>query len=286
MKNYFSRILIPVFFNKDAASVVSKAIVIANEFGCDTLLLHVQSNSKLVPFLQDGHFTKAGFADQFQENERSMEQLVDEHRAGLADGLLISSMVVPGNWQAVMKEVIITQHIDLVMIPGHTRKSMEAIMKQVNINRLSQQTQCPVLTLTGDFDVNHLHNIVVPVNDFLPVRKLTAATFLAKKFNAMVHLLGQRSNSYTDDKLNTICLTKAYQLLSEYTNVKIHCTSDKSNTLATDTLEYARKVQADLIVVNPGKESLLSGLFNRWLPKDLHRESNIPVLTISPQPYL
>lgn len=284
MKNFFNRILVPVIFSKDTSPILQKAIEIANKFGCDIHLLHVHTGTKIFSFISDGHFSNTSSTSQFQHNERKMEELVEQHRGQLNDGLLMNSSVRPGTWQAVLKDTIITYHIDLLMIPGHPGGNNDPIIKQININRLSQQTQCPVLTITTDFAIGHIQNIVVPVNDFLPVRKLTAATFLSKKFNGMVHLLGQRGDSYPEDKTNTICLTKAYQLLSEYTNVKIHCSSEKGSSVAADVLAYARKVDADLIVVNPGKESVLSGFFNRWLAKYLHRESNIPVLTISPQP--
>ena len=138
----------------------------------------------------------------------------------------------------------------------------------------------PVLTVTK-FNEFQMQNIVVPVNDFLPLRKLIAATFLAKRFDGIVHLLGQRSDTNTIDLNNTVYLTKAYQLLRNYTRVKVYRSVSKNGSGADDILDYAQKVHADLIVVNPGKESLLSGIFNRWIEKYLPVKSNIPVLTIS-----
>ena len=86
------------------------------------------------------------------------------------------------------------------------------------------------------------------------------------------------------DLNNTVYLTKAYQLLRNYTRVKVYRTIQKNGSVAEDILDYAQKVDADLIVVNSGKESLLGGLFNRWIEKYLPVKSNIPVLTISSVP--
>jgi nucleotide-binding universal stress UspA family protein len=283
MKNFFNRILVPVLLNKDSAPIIEKAIDIANEFGCDIHLLHVHTTSKAFSFLQDRSFTTTKVKEQLQAKQVQIDGLIDNLRLSLDDGLLASGSVVQGSWQSVLKHTIITHDIDLVIIPSHSGRVSDPVIRQIDVNRLSQQTQCPVLTITSGFEIGHIQNIVVPVNDFLPVRKLTAATFLSKKYNGMVHLLGQRSESYSEDKTNTVCLAKAYQLLSEYTNVRVHCSSDKGSSVASGALEYARKVDADLIVVNPGKESKLNGMFSRWMSKYLHRESNIPVLTISPQ---
>jgi hypothetical protein len=282
MKNYFNRILVPVFFNHETKESLARVTEIANELGCDLHLLHVQVPSRIFPFFHNGYLSSSSFKTKFHESQVRMEQLVEECRGQLADGLLINGNVLAGSWQTHMKESIIKFDIDLVVIPARNGKATD-VFRMLNINRLSQQTQCPVLTLTNDFVFGHLQNIVVPIKDFLPVRKLTAATFLSRKFNAMVHLLGQRGNTEALDKQHTDSLIKAYQLMSEYTSVKIHCFSEKRDTATAETMAYAKEVSAGLIVVNPGKESLFKSVFSRWLPKNLLIESNIPVLTISPR---
>lgn len=282
MKNLFNRILVPVLFNGDTGSVLKKAIEIANGFECDIHLLHVVSVPRGIPFFH-GHFSGTALSNQqLPGYQRRMDELVGQNRALLHDGLLMNSSVIPGAWQSVMKEVIITHHIDLVIIPGQVNKINENILRQVNVDHLAQHTQCPVLTVSPGFGIAHLQNIIVPVNDFLPVRKLTAAAFLARKCNGVVHLVGQRGNDFSGTVPHTTYLTRAYQLLREYTTVKIHCSSQKGATAAGDALEYAKTVQPGLIVVNPGKESLLKGWLNRWLGKYVYGETNIPVLTISP----
>lgn len=281
MKNYFTRILVPVLFNYDDVAVAKKATEIANDLSCDICLLHVQNPSRGIAFVYEGHSSSHADAVVTDEIEMYMAGLVDCHRSAIADGLLVEGMVLQGNWPTIMKEVVITRHIDLVIIPGPNKKYFNQLTRQININWLSQQTQCPVLTMTPDFDMNHLQNIVVPVNDFLPVRKLTAASFLARKFNAVIHLVGHQSHSVQDEKRNANCLARAYQLLSEYAQVKVYCSFTGEST-ASDTLAYAKTVQAGLIVVNSGKESVRSGWWSRWLGKYLYREASVPVLTIAP----
>jgi hypothetical protein len=65
--------------------------------------------------------------------------------------------------------------------------------------------------------------------------------------------------------------------------VKVYCSSKEGRNVADDTLEYATNIQADLIVVNSGKESILKGWFSRWFGNYLYRRSAIPVLTIAPK---
>lgn len=283
MKKLFNHILVPVNFNRNTSLLMNKALQVANEFNCDLHLLYVQTPMTVIPFLYDGTVSGSLFNFFTEDNSKRMEKLEDEYKPKLNDGLLMTSEILPGSWQAVMKDVIISKHIDLVLIPKYHRKFTGALVQQINIDKLSQQTQCPVLTVTRRFDVTHLHNIVVPVNDFIPIKKLTMATFFARKFSGIVHLMGKKTNSKSEERINTRCVTKSYQLLRDYTNVRVHCSSETYTNDHADTLTYAKDVAADLIVVNPGKESVRKGWLGKWFGKYLYRESNIPVLTIAPQ---
>lgn len=281
MKKLFNDILVPVNFNRNTPILIEKAIQVANRFDCDIHLLHVQTPLVAIPFLYDGHFSGAVFNQSEQETETKLKTLAEESKHQLADGLLITSAVVAGNWQLMLKEQVITKHIDLVILPRNERKLFGALIYKVDVNELSLQTQCPVLTVTKDFDVNHLQNIIVPIGDFLPIRKLTAATYMARKFNAVIHLMGGKSKSYDNDKQKNRCLTRSYQLLRDYTNVKVYCSTQQGNATAEETLAYAKNIKADLIIVNSGRESILKGWFSKWLGNYLYKDSSIPVLTIS-----
>jgi hypothetical protein len=69
--------------------------------------------------------------------------------------------------------------------------------------------------------------------------------------------------------------------LNEFGKLNIQCAFQDDPDTAAGTLAYARDIHADLIVVNPGKESRLKGWWNRLQGKYLCRESDIPVLTVS-----
>ena len=279
MKSVFNRILVPVVFNAETTENLVRVIGLANDLGCDLHLLNVKTTGTFFNRIKNV-WQRKNDSSQIHNAEEKMRALIEQFRIRLADGLLLSGAVVTGKYQASLKRAVITNDIDLVVIPGYHSRFVNLPGGQVNINKLSQHTQCPVLTVTK-FNEFQMQNIVVPVNDFLPLRKLIAATFLAKRFDGIVHLLGQRSDTNTIDLNNTVYLTKAYQLLRNYTRVKVYRSVSKNGSGADDILDYAQKVHADLIVVNPGKESLLSGIFNRWIEKYLPVKSNIPVLTIS-----
>lgn len=280
MEKLFSRILVPVNFNRNTEMAIQKAIQVANEFNCDVHLLHVQTPLNVIPFLYDGTVSGTWFQPSVENTTGRLEQLAADHKSFLNEGLLMTTEVLRGNWQQMIREVVIVRHIDLVLIPRYHRRFHGALVQLININRLSQQTGCPVLTVTRNFDICQLCNIVVPVTDTVPFRKLVVATYFARKFNGIIHLLGLNRSAGGEIR-SSRSMMRSYQLLRDYSSVRVHCSTHDENEGGSGTLAFAKNVQADLIVVNPGKESVGRGFLGRWLGKFLFRESPIPVLTIS-----
>ncbi|MDP4264391.1 MAG: universal stress protein [Bacteroidota bacterium] len=282
MKKLFNHILVPVNFNRDTQMVVGKAIAIANEFRCDVHLLHNHSPALVTPFFhaRDSSPDTPGYPN--ADAEGRLNILAENYSHLMSEGLSITTSLATGSWFAVMKQFIITHRIDLVIIPRHIKRFLGEWLYQVNINRLARETKCPILTVTPDMDISHMKNIVVPINDFLPIRKLTAATYIARRFNAIIHLMGYKKDLHGKETGDTKWVGRAYQLLSDHTQLKIHRTATHyGNSISGKTLSYARQVEADLIVINPGKESIHGGWINHLLGRYLHRKSNIPVLTVA-----
>ncbi|HYC29347.1 MAG TPA: hypothetical protein VEB42_11030, partial [Chitinophagaceae bacterium] len=95
-----------------------------------------------------------------------------------------------------------------------------------------------------------------------------------------IHLISLSTNNAAAQK-RYVYLEKAYQLLRENTNLPIRCKMVVGENIADTTLEYARNVEADLILVKAGDESLLSGPMNRLFSKFLFNRSTIPVITVA-----
>jgi nucleotide-binding universal stress UspA family protein len=284
MNKLFNHILVPVNFNRNSLLIVEKAIGIANEFRCDIHLLY--NHSPALPPLFRFAGPASGHASNYLNPAvvKKMNGLVEKYRSQLNHGLSIDCTLITGNWFAVMKHIIITHHIDLVIIPRHTRLFLNEWLYDFNINRLARETDCPVLTITQGMDISHVKNIVVPINDFLPIRKLTTASYIARQFNAIIHLMEYKEDPGKEEPGDGKWVSRAYQLLNDHTHLKINRSPVYyGNSMAGNTLSYARQVNADLIVVNPGKESISGGWINHLLGRCLYKRSDIPILTIAPR---
>jgi hypothetical protein len=279
MQKLFTKILVPVNFNRNTNWSVDKAVQLANKFDCDILLLHVQPPPSTIPFLYNAFFSDSFIRSPSDDLEMKIKELEIQYKSKLKQGLMMTSVILVGYWQAVMKDVIIAEHIDLTLIPRSNKRLGSAVIRHININKLSQQTNCPIMTITRNFNANHLENIVVPVFDLLPVRKLTMVTYLSFATSACIYLMGKDDSATT--KNGKGYLMRAYQLLNEFGKLNIQCALQGNEDSADSTLAYAKNVNANLIVVNPGKESHLRGWWNKVRGKYLCRESDIPVLTVA-----
>jgi nucleotide-binding universal stress UspA family protein len=257
MQKLFSNILAPIDPNKQSELAVSRAISLCNKFRCNLHIICIGDPVGAVPFLK--------------------------HRYGekLLTGLSLFITTQKGNAEQVIVEYAIQHYIDLVVMGSFQKPILGNLFGTLSINRLSWKVNQPVLTLKLK-QTDEIRDIVLPVHGCLPIRKITLASYIANQFNAKIHLVGL-SRRYEDQEIDeTLYLSKAFQLLRDNTKLEIVCHTESNVNIADVTLKYAQNIQADLIIVNSGKELLLSGFVNRLFARFIFNESKIPVMTIAP----
>lgn len=182
--------------------------------------------------------------------------------------------------------------VDLILLVRKKRAGHSFLRTGADMDRLVDKAFCPVLTVSGQPGLPSIKNIVLPVGDHLPMRKLLFATYLGKTGNSTIHLVAPTNSN--DAHIATGVrdnLQKCYRLLRENTNLSIECQASSEENLAEAAWDYAKRIKADLILTSPGKESMLSGFWNNMRSKFLRRlgsrslpnTSQIAVMTISNQ---
>jgi nucleotide-binding universal stress UspA family protein len=277
MKKLFSNILVPVDVNTPCEFVIREAIELARPFECNVHLLFMLPGP--------GHkYTNplAWFKNEEDINQRILK-LYSGYIMHLPPPLRLYTSVEKGRQETIITNYAIKNHIDLVVLGKTHPLIATGWFMHSGINRLSKKTGCPVLTLQSRANLDSVRNIVMPVSpSFLPIRKLMFATYLAKKYNSRLHLVTLSGSHSHPDTDGNAYLLKAYRLIRDNTEVPVECKTLPGENIATITLQYAKDVKADLIVINPGKESLLSGFINRIFSRFLFNESRIPVMTVAP----
>lgn len=279
MNKLFNKILVPVEFSKQTSQVVSKAVMIANQFKCDLHLVFAENggmadaDKHLVEVLTEGELT---------DYEVKLQDLKAAFLPQLEHGLQLVTVMHKGSREQYIISYALQHRIDLIMVEKPRSILPMRFSRSFNINRISKKTGCPVLTVKGSAELEAIRNIVLPVDAHLPLRKVMFASYLAKHFNARIHLIALSEPGEEVDVEKKAYLYKTFQLLRENTNLNIECHTVHGGNIADTTLQYATDINADLIVVNPGKEMLLSGFVNRLFARLLFNESRIPVMTVAP----
>jgi nucleotide-binding universal stress UspA family protein len=258
MQKLFSNILAPIDLSKQSELAINRAIYLCNKFKCN---LHV---------VCVGEF------------ERPASFLKSRYSAQLEPGLSLLISMHKGNIEQVIVEYAAQHYIDLVIMGSFQKAILGNLFGTLSINRLSWRVNRPVMTVKSRPLPEEIRHIVLPVHGSLPIRKITLASYIANRFNAKIHLVGLAKRFAEHGEEETLYLSKAYQLLRDNTNLEIVCHTESDMNIADATLKYAQRIEADLIIVNSGKELLLSGFINRLFARFIFNESKIPVMTIAP----
>lgn len=268
MYKLFNNILVPLNLDRHSETAIEKAVQLSAQFHCDVHLLYLDHKS----FWRSWSPVKAA------EKKLKLSVLQNKYAMQLPRGCILHTGMREGNAAAALQQYIAINHVDLILT--HRVPGIFCFDAGLDINKLAANTGCPVLSLQTNPSLKGIRNIVLPVGEQLPLRKIMLAIYMAKDSNAAIHLITLTTGN-TSASRRYVYLEKTYQLLRENTSLPIQCKMVMGENLADTTLEYARKVEADLILVKAGDECLLSGPMNRLFSKFLFNRSTIPVITVA-----
>ena len=271
MYQLFNNILIPVDLRREAAPTVDKALNIATRFNSNIHLLYV---------LKKSLWSLHNFPQRVAHKKMQLNALKEKYSPSLAKGFLLHTQVWEGDLENSIAEYAAITHIDLILAqkPGVFIPGLNA---GLNINRLAAKTNAAVLSLLPTPSFKGIKNIVLPVSGYLPLRRIMLATYLAKNFNSAIHLIALTGSAAAAESRCHAYLEKAYQLLRENTNLPIRCKTIIGKDIADTTLEYAKRVDASLILVSQGSESVLSDPSKPMFTKSLFNQTSIPIITVA-----
>lgn len=256
---------------------MEKAIHLANQLKCHLHILYVGDRT----FLQDSFsriFSTRNKTD--LKNKERIKTLKEQYTQLRNPGLKLYVHVPGGNLEIAIAKYAEQQNIDMILLCAEMGPWSFA-GSRVTADKLADQCHCPVLFSHALPDLQDLKIIVLPVDDSLPVNKIRIAIYLAKQFNAVIHLLALERNAHFIDREKDY-LTRTYMVLKESTDQPFLCHTVKERDLAKGAIHYARTVQAGLILAKPEPRT---DLFAKWiikyLPVFVRRQMTVPVITVA-----
>lgn len=268
MANKLYNILVPINFTTRNKWAIAKAVELSNSFNCNIHLVYV--NGSMNSFLGGNPNNETVF--------KKLEQVKALYKSQLCGEGDVEISVLQGNVQKQLVNYIEQYEMDLVITGLSKINLIHRIISSVSISRLAKKANIPVLAIRSGGLVCHFKKIVLPVSGEVPMRQIRFAALLGRAFKSTVYFVSLRKNA--DDTTKGI-LDKALEMVQSISTIPVQCVLLEGQNLAKSTLEFSRKINADLIMVNPIKDFCLPGLWNKLTNKLLSYGSKIPVVTVA-----
>lgn len=268
MANKLYNILVPVDFTNKNKWAIAKAIELSNSFNCNIHLVYITGK-------RNNFFVRN---INIETSLKKLEQLKAMYKNQLCGEGSLEISVLVGSKQKQLAKHIEQYEMDLVVTGLAKFNLIQRVISSVSISRLAKKTNIPVLAIRSDGLVCHFKKIVLPVSDEVPMRQIRLAALLGRAFKSTVYFVSLRKHA--DDKAKGI-LDTALEMVQSISTIPVQCFLLEGQNLAKSTLEFSKKINADLIMVNPIKDFRLPGLWNKVTNKLLSYGSKIPVMTVA-----
>ncbi|MEE4178291.1 MAG: universal stress protein [Bacteroides sp.] len=274
MKN----IVVGIDFSKTSILAFGYALNVARKTNSDLILINVQKHLDYeVPLAAGEKPTPESIHQQF-------ETLVAKRRQDF-----------PGRIEYTVREGKVHQEISnqakysdawLVVMGAHGLSGFEEYWVGTDSYRVVATCMIPVITVRKGYDIHrNLQRVVIPI-DSTPetVQKLPLTLDLAKQYGARIHLLSLYSSGTPSTREKVDSNTHAALRLVEMAGLDMVLNDAQAENLTTAAIEYARKVDADLISIMTEQEFAPHNIFLGPFAQQMVNRSPIPVLSLHAKP--
>lgn len=275
------QILVAIDFSDCSLNALEHAITTAEKAEAGIELMYViKPDSSREMFTEGPKTVSSMVKDKFDE-------LIEKYQP-MMGGNKITYLVREGKvYHEIVKEAD-RKEVFLVMAGTHGASGFEEFWIGSNANRIVSALRKPVITIRGGVSVNRqLEKIVLPLDSTPETRqKVPFTAYMAKIFDAEVHILKVNSsevaaiitriNSYGDQVKKHL----------EEENIRYVIESVESDNLTNSTIDYALKINANLISIMTEQEISAKNLLLGPYAQQMVNHSPIPVLSIHPKDLL
>jgi len=281
MQKLFNKILVPINFSAKSFDLLERAFVFARKYDCSMHLLHAITVSPFNAIAAAEGYIVHGYntIDNQKEVEFQMEKLCRQVDFLSGDTMHVEYTIVNGTWNQGVIDFVNENNVDLVLV-GQTGNLLQKGKMLLNPDTIAEKTNVPVITIPANRRLTKLYSIVIPITDFLPVRKLMYGVYMAMRWGTTIKLLGI-ANSKTEEKVHHY-MAKADKLIGDNCDVRVEKEIVYSKNIAEAVNHFANHKSADLVIVNPGTQTKMKGFFSSLLGNIIQKYASPPVLTVNP----
>lgn len=271
-------IVVAIDFSKGSIHALEYAIELAN-------LTH--SNINLV-WVDNISGSDVAFANETKELRNEAKGNFDEILALYKDKLVHGKLVAKVRKGRVYQELatFVKQNDCCLLILGtHGSSGFEEYWIGTNAFRIVSSISSPVITVRSNYEIQRgYRKILLPViHTAQTTQKLVFTADLARKTGADINLLALNSSGLKSvQRLVDSNVAKAEKYLDEQ---GVNYVVDRANTknMASDIIEHARVVDADLIAIMTDVQDQANSILLGPFAQQLVSYSPVPVLSMHPK---
>src|SRR6188474_1366692 len=243
MSNKLCNILVPVDFTNKNKWAIAKGIEMANQMNCNIHLVNiVQPNmfSSITPY--ESHVDRLNSYDKLKD-------LAVSYSSQLCGNGKIEISLLEGNTTNKLVEYIRDFEMDMVIM-GLSSNLFQRMTSSTSVNKLARKTNVPVLAVGSKGLVHHFKKIILPLYDELSLRRIRMATTLARSFKSTIYMVTLRKGNHTPEKI----IKEGLEIAKSIPRVAARGIILEGDNLAKTTIEFAKRINGDLIMINPAEE--------------------------------
>lgn len=276
MNSTAKQILIPIDFSEQSLIALDQSYNIAKGTKSELTLIHV---------IEEGGFGHLFSKKQSDDLKKKLQKQLDKLGAEVEKKkkLKVNTLIARGKVYEKIAEVADMINASFIIM-GHGEKKL---FIGSNTLRVIRESKIPVISIKGKHHRDGIKNIVLPLDLTKETKeKVNKAIELARLGKAAIRVV---SVLFTTDEFVVNRLTRQLgQVKSFIEKANIECTAEiikgikGEETLAQNIIEYAHKVDGDLIVIMTQQEVEFTLYFIGSSAQEVINHSQIPVLTITP----
>ncbi len=265
-------IIIPWDFSKVAENALLHGIKIAKIVHNDIRLLHIIDKD-----------IKQEEKDEIKQRlDKIAEQILSQH------SINTSAVILEGSIFSIISKYATDEEANMVIMGTHGIKGMQKITGSWAL-KVIVGSEVPFIVVRDEpHDQEKIQNIIFPINFRSENKeKVFMAIYMGKYFDSKIHILKDPvTDKALSRKINTNLNFAIKHLIQNNIEYDIH-TVEKKGNFAKETLKFAEKNKADLILIMTTKNINFSdyilGASEQYI---IANSSKIPVMCLNPKAHI
>lgn len=270
-----NKILVAIDFSDAAVNALEHAVNLAEKAKADVRLVWVnkpESANEIFETMPD-NITK--------EVNKRFEALVKKYQPSMSENKMDYKIREGKIYREIVHEAKSWQ-AGLIIAGTHGASGFEEFWAGSNANKIVSATDLPVITIRGGVDIGRdLNTIVMPIDSTPETRQKAQVTAeFAKYFDAEIHVLALHTTNIS--AVRDLVDSYARQVITFLEDDGVRCRLEKLDAinLTRETIDYAIKVDANLISIMTEQEKTTSNLWLGPYASQMVNHCPIPVLSV------